>query len=168
MEKKRFEEATERLLEVNKVIAKLDPAIRVSAFELLKGYVTTGTQSTLSPEGKPKPEPHRGVADLESLIAAHPDAKPNENLQLLTAYWYGNYGATPFTVENLREAATDGGLTIPDRTDMTLKQAKDGGKKLYQSAGRGLFKPTVPGELYLRKTYDVRKGMGTPPTADKK
>jgi hypothetical protein len=168
MEKKGFDEVAERLLEINKTIAKLDPAIRSSAFELVKGYVSTGTQSTLSPDAKPKNEPHGGVVDLGALIAAHPEARPSENLELLTAYWYGNYGVTPFTVENLREAATDGGLTIPDRPDKTLKVAKEGGKKLYQSAGRGLFKPTVPGEMHLKQTYSLRKGTGTPPTAVKK
>jgi hypothetical protein len=167
MDKKRFDEITERLLEINKSIVKLDPAIRSSAFELLKGYVT-GIPSQPPHDGDTKHENHGGEVALEALISAHPQNEPSENVNLLAAYWYGKYGVAPFTLDNIRTAADEGGLTVPGRIDMTLKQAKDDGKKLYQSAGRGLFKPTVPGELYLKKTFNVRKGSGTPPTVGKK
>jgi len=167
MDRKTFDDAVERLIELNKTVVKLDPAIRLSAFELLKGYVT-GVQTKTPADGKTRLEHDGAGSDLEALIGAHPDTRPNENVEILTAHWYAQYGATPFSLENLRSAANEGRLTIPDRIDMTLKQAKEGGKKLFQSAGRGLFKPTVPGELYLKKTYNVRKGSGSPPAAEKK
>ena len=43
MDKKAFSEIEERLLEVNKVIAKLDPSIRVAAFDFLRPYIAGGT-----------------------------------------------------------------------------------------------------------------------------
>jgi len=46
---------------------------------------------------------------------------------------------------------------------MTLKQAKEKGKNLYVAAGRGLFKPTVVGEGFLKTTYGVGKGTKAPP-----
>jgi hypothetical protein len=167
MNKAGFEGLAERLLEVNKIVAKLDPAIRASAFDLLKGYVADEHVKTPPGERAGHVDQRMGP-DLEGLISAHPDNRPSENVHLLAADWYGRYGAAPFTVDNLKKAASDAGLTIPDRPDMTLKTAKEGGKKLYQSAGRGLYKPTVPGELFLRKTYSVRKGSGSPLPADKK
>jgi hypothetical protein len=167
MDRKIFDDTVERLIELNKTVVKLDPAIRSSAFELLKGYVT-GVQAKTPADEKTKREHDGAGPDLEALIGAHPDSKPYENVEILAAHWYAQYGATPFSLENLRSAAIEGGLIIPDRTDMTLRQVKEGGKKLFQSAGRGLFKPTVPGELYLKKTYNVRKGSGSPPVAAKK
>ncbi len=41
---------------------------------------------------------------------------------------------------------------------MTLKQAQRDGKMLFQHSGRSEFKPTVHGELYLKKTYQVATG----------
>jgi hypothetical protein len=157
VDKKKFDEIQERLLEINKVIEKLDPSIRTSAFELLKGHVTSGTNSHADGGKQPSDPPPDGV-DLATLIANHVHDKPSDNVHLLTADFYRRYGSAPFTVDTLREAAVSAGLTVPDRLDMTLKQAKDGGKNLYQSAGHGLYKPTVPGELYLKKTYKVPKG----------
>jgi hypothetical protein len=54
--------------------------------------------------------------------------------------------------------ADDAGVTIPDRLNMTLAAAVENGKQLFASAGRGLFKPTVHGEIYLKTTYGVKKG----------
>ena len=42
LDKKAFEAIETRLLEVNKVIEKLDASIRVAAFEFLKPYIAGG------------------------------------------------------------------------------------------------------------------------------
>lgn len=168
MEAKTFEEIRRRLIEVDKVIRRLDPAIRANAFELFNDYLKGGTHTHLSGEGKHKPErPSGDDIDLRTLVEKHGDAKPSDNAFLLTADWYHKYGSAPFTVANIKQAATSAGLTVPDRLDMTLTAAQNEGKKLFQSVGRGSFKPTVTGELYLKKTYTVTKGNGTPPAAAK-
>jgi hypothetical protein len=169
MDKKSFEDAQERLFEINKVIEKLDPSIRAGAFELLKAYVKSGSQSHSTEAAKhssASPSNNNDV-DLASLIEKHGNEKPSDNAHLLAADWYRRYGSAPFSLESLKQAGDSSGLTLPERPDMTLKAAQDGGKKLYQSAGHGLYKPTVTGELYLKKTYGVTKGNETPPMAAK-
>jgi hypothetical protein len=96
-------------------------------------------------------------------MQAHVHNKPSDNAHLLVADWYRQYGSAPFGLDAIKGAAEAAGLPIPERLDMTLTAAQDGGKKLYQSAGRGLYRPTVTGELFLKKTYGVAKGTGLPP-----
>jgi hypothetical protein len=163
MNKKSLDDAEERLLEINKVIQQLDPSIRPGAFELLKSYVTTGGESLDSGEGEQRHLKSTGEdAGLSSLMQKFQHDKPSDNVHLLAADWYRRYGSAPLGLDGMKSAAVDAGLTIPERLDMTLKSAKDGGKNLYQSAGRGLYKPTVTGELYLKKTYGVGKGTNVP------
>lgn len=164
MENEALEEVQKRLVEVNEVIEKIDPAIRASAFELFKDYIKSGlgggpkTKEAASEIARSSP----GGANLATLIERHGNAKPSDNAFLLTADWYRQYGLTPFSLRVIRESAAAAGLTIPARLDKTLKQASEGGKKLYQQTGEGFFRPTVPGELYLKKTYSVAKGTEQP------
>lgn len=163
MNKESLDGLEERLLEINKVIEKLDPSIRAGAFELLKSYVNTEGEFPDSAKGKERHSKSAGEDNgLSSLVQEHHHDKPSDNVHLLAADWYRRYGSAPFALDGMKNAAVDAGLTIPERLDMTLKAAKDGGKNLYQSAGRGLYKPTVTGELYLKKTYDVAKGTNVP------
>ena len=77
----------------------------------------------------------------------------------LTNRWSAReYGAEPFSVDEVRQKADDVGITIPARIDMTFQAAKEKGKKLFARAGRGRFKPTVHGEANLKATYSVKKG----------
>jgi len=55
------------------------------------------------------------------------------------------------------------GLTVPQRLDKTLLNAKEKGKALFTRAGRGQFKPTVHGEKYLKEQYSVTKGTQKKP-----
>ena len=160
MDKKAFADLEERLLEVNKVIAKLDPSIRVIAFDYLKPYISDGALPP--PDSKKGTTNHQPAGDVSNLIQEHGDGKPHENINLLTAIWFSEYGSNPFSLDYVREKATEIGLTISARPDMALKQAKDGGKKLFATAGRGLFKPTVVGEAFFKTAYNVRKGTKTP------
>ena len=164
MDKKAFAEVEERLVEVNKVIAKLDPSIKVAAFDYLKPYISGGAlPSTPSPtDNKKHASDHHPPSDVSELIAKHGDGKPHENINLLAAIWFSDFGSNPFSLDYVRDKAKETGLTISARPDMALKQAKDGGKNLFASAGRGLFKPTVVGEAFFKTTYGVRKGTKTP------
>lgn len=163
MDKKGLEGAEERLIEINRVIEKLDPSIRPGAFELLKEYVASGGGHPQTPkvvEHHSKSPAER--LDLAALIQKYVHDKPSDNAHLLAADWYRRYGSAPFALDAMKEAAGAAGLTVPEHLRMTFKAAQDGGKKLYQSAGRGLYKPTVTGELYLKKTYGVTKGTDVP------
>ena len=168
MDKKAFDDIESRLLEVNKVIEKLDASIRPAAFEFLKPYITGGTIA--APKGGGGSSVSDDVdsaaaGDLDSLVKNHPDQKPNENAKLLSAHWYSMYGSAPFTTKWIEETGAATGLTIPSSVDMTFRQAKDKGKALYQALGKGgLLKPTVAGEHYLKAAYHVKKGTKTPPS----
>jgi hypothetical protein len=131
---------------------------------LLTGYIMSGTNSQRAGDAKPNP-PAANSVDLASLITKHDADKPSDNVHLLAADWYQSHGSAPFTLDALKEAAEGAGLTVPERLDMTLKQAAGAGKKLYASAGRGQYEPTVPGELYLKRTYGVTKGTDPVPAA---
>src|SRR5712692_405390 len=158
VDKNSLEDLAQRLIEVNGIIQKLDPSIRVSEFELFKGYLLAGSplagshhSTENSPESGPQPP------GLSEMIQSHAQEKPSDNAHLLAAVWFGQYGSFPFGLSAIKECAEAAGLTIPDRLDMTFTSAQEEGKRLYQSAGRGLYKPTVAGELYLKKKYKVTK-----------
>jgi hypothetical protein len=161
LDKKTFSEVEDRILEVNKVISKLDSSIRVAAFDFLKPYILGGKVTVHTGSSKPAEE-GSPAGDVAELIQKHGDGKPHENVNLLAAIWFSEHGSHPFTLDYLREKASSTGLTIPANPRMTLLQAKEKGKKLYGPAGRGLFKPTVIGEAFFKTTYKVKKGTKAP------
>jgi hypothetical protein len=168
MDENHFEELSKRLEDVNKVIAKLVPEIRCNAFEFFRSYVTsTGVEDT--PALKRSDDTgDSAVTDapvLERLIKDYGTSKPSENVYLLAAEWYSDYGCSHITIDAIRRRSEAAGLTIPARTDKTLKQAAENGKKLFQVDGAG-FRPTVPGEMYFKETFKVKKGTKTPPAAE--
>lgn len=160
MESNTFHERVKRLKEVNEVIEKLDPAIRDRALSLLADYITGQPHSA---DGKQQAGGAAGESEepdeqMTELFGKYPDAKPSENAILIAAWLYSQYGVQPFKLDEMREIAESVGLTIPTSIDMTLRQAQREGKALFQHTGRSEFRPTVPGELYFKKTYDVTKG----------
>jgi hypothetical protein len=167
LDKKTFGEVEGRLLEVNEVIKKLDESIRVAAFDFLKPYIAGG--NIVVPKDK-----HAkgydgaggGTDDLATLIEKHASDKPSHNAKLLSAYWYSQYGSAPFATKWVEDSAASAGLTIPDRVNMTFRKAQDKGKPVYEALGnKGLVKPTITGEGYLKRTFEVKKGTMTPPTS---
>jgi hypothetical protein len=160
MESSTFHERVKRLKEVNEVIEKLDPAIREGAFSLLTGYITGQAHKV---DGKHQPdappdEREGSEEQMKELFGNYPDGKPSDNAILIAAWLYSQYGAQPFKLDEMRQIADSVGLTIPASLDMTLKQAQRDGKMLFQHSGRSEFKPTVPGEIYFKKAYQVTKG----------
>jgi hypothetical protein len=169
LDKKAFGEVEGRLLEVNEVIKKLDESIRVAAFDFLKPYISSG--EIVAPKDKHgKHDPAAGAGggtdDLATLIEKHSSDKPSHNAKLLSAYWFSEYGSAPFTTKWIEDSATSAGLTIPDSVGMTFRQAQAKGKPVYEPLGeKGLIKPTITGEGYLKHTFGVKKGTKTPPTS---
>jgi hypothetical protein len=168
MESGVFQERVKRLKEVNEVIAKLDPAIREGAFSLLAEYVTghphTSRGGSAQETGDSEPHDRPETATVE-LFAKHPDGKPSDNAVLIAAHLYSQYGAQPFKLDEMRTVADSVGVTLPTSLDMTLRQAQRDGKLLFQHTGRSEFKPTVHGELYFKKTYQVPKGTKQRPAS---
>lgn len=169
MDKKQFEEIEERLLKLNKVVEKLDSSIRVAAFEFLKPYITGGTIAVPKDKHeKQEDSPASGGADdLAELIEKHPSDRPSHNAKLLSAYWFSQYGSAPFSTKWIKDTAGSSGLTVPEAVDMTFRQAQSKGKGVYEALGkRGLIKPTIAGETYLKQTFGVRKGTKAAPAVD--
>jgi hypothetical protein len=138
----------------------LDPAIREQAFELIKGYITAERDGA-APSGS-KVTRHKKTAlgsDPEAFFAQYNNGKPSENTRLIAAFFYREYGPVAFSISDVRRMASETGLAVPERMDMSLKTARAGGKSLFQAAGRGRYRPTVHGEAYMRDTYHVSRGI---------
>lgn len=166
MDSSAYEDTVKRLQKVNGVIAKLDPAIRQDAFSLLKGYVAgqglpaSGQVKNLGSNGSEggAEDGDIDLSDAEQFFTTHEGGKPSTNAYLCVAYLYSQYGAAPFSMEDVRAVANQAGLTLPDRVDVTLAGAKKSGKPLFKRAGRGKLQPNVHGETYLKNTYSIAKG----------
>jgi hypothetical protein len=168
MQTEAFKERVKRLQEVNEVVEKLDPAVRAAAFTLLTDYVTgttTKKPAAVAPETHPDTHTTDDDDDGADFFAKHPSGKPAENALTIAAFFYSQYGASPFQLDDIRSTANAVGLTIPDALDMTLKQASRDGKALFQHTGRNQYKPSVNGELYFQKKYEVTKGKKQRPAA---
>ena len=165
MDKKAFSEHVARLAEIAAVLEKLPAEVRSQAFDILAPYATGGKLIE-----KPKDDDHRAGDDpdksSEDFFASFNHDKPSDNVRLLAAYLYSQYGTAPFTVEELETLASDVGITVPERIDMTLRAAKEGGKSLFNSPSRGQFKPTVHGEACMKEQYKVKKGKKPKPAAN--
>lgn len=155
MDEKEFKERSVRLQEVGEVIEKLPAEIRGEAFKLLGGYVTG---LTVTPAQEPDSSAPLESDEDVSLFTQFTHDKPSDNARLIAAHLYREFGSEPFSVDEIKAVATDVGITVPDRVDMTLAAAQENEKHLFAKAGRGKFRPTVHGEAYLKATYKVKKG----------
>ncbi|HEY3762508.1 MAG TPA: hypothetical protein VGN23_12245 [Verrucomicrobiae bacterium] len=161
-----FKERLERLKEVNEVLKQIDVTIRPAAFSLLQDYIT---QNKSVGDGKPSMQKTReseGIPDRTEFFSQFTHDKPADNVLLLAAYHYSEYGTASFTVDQMKDLGNEVGVTIPERLDMTFLQAKRDGKALFLRAGRGAFRPTVHGETFFKKSYQVSKGTQQKQEAD--
>jgi len=161
MDEKSFKDRAARLSEVGKIIEKLPAEIRALSFHLLEEYILGDKASSPdanSGSGGAKKPKLNNTASRNEFLAAHSHDKPSDNVRLLIAALYREYGAEPFSVEELEVLAKDTGVTVPDRMDMTIKQAKRSNKGLFTASSRGFYKVTVHGEAYLKDVYGVTKG----------
>lgn len=156
MNKAEFDERVSRLQEVGKVIGALPAEIRSEAFSLLKGYVSGHDKpdSTHANNGYEQDSDSDGDT---SLFGRFDHNKPSDNVRLVAAFLFQQYGSEPFSVDEVNSIAAEAGITVPARIDMTLRQAKENGKNLFVNTGEAMFKPTVHGETTLKDTYGVKK-----------
>jgi hypothetical protein len=155
-----------RMKEVEQDLLNLDPSVRGEAFAMLRSYILTGQldgDEALTPESE-SPSNREVVTptDLEEFLKRHESEKEHENVLAGAAFWYGQYGRAAFSSSDIQRMADRAGITVPMRIDKTLGQMKRDGRPLFKKMGRK-FVPTTHGEKYLKKTYGVRKGVGSPP-----
>jgi len=158
VDEKEFKTRAGRLEQIAKVLENLPAEVRSDAFDLLKAYVTEHSSGTTPKKTHAKDKPPVADDTEEKFFCAFQQDKPAGNARLIAAYFYREYGVEPFSIDEVRQKATDVGITIPERVDMTFLQAKDKGKNLFARDGMGKFKPTVHGEANLKGTYSVKKG----------
>jgi hypothetical protein len=156
-----YKERVKRLKEVDEVIKGLDPAIREAGFKLLQNYIT-GEKLHTESGGASNANDNSGNSE-DAIFTKFNHDKPSDNVLLIAADHFRQYGSAPFSLEELRTTATANGLTIPNTPNMTLKAAVRQNKKLFATAGRGKFKPTSQGEQYFKETYNVTKGKNKKP-----
>jgi hypothetical protein len=161
MDKDLYDKVVTRLMGVNEVVSKLDPAIRSEAFSILRPYVVAQapqngngssiSTSTLSP-----------IAGESEFFLKHQNEKPSENALAVAAFHYAEFGLAPIPPKAVQAIADRVGITVPARIDKTFEGACKDGKALFQKSGAGRFSPTVHGEAYFKAQYGVRKGTKTP------
>jgi hypothetical protein len=95
---------------------------------------------------------------LASFFNRESDLKPSDHAFLCAAYHFSIYGTAAFSLNELREIANDAGVVLPDRLDMTLRNAAKDGKRLFQNAGRGLVRPTAAAGVFFRERWSVKPG----------
>ncbi len=157
MDKKEFDERVQRLQDVGKVIDALPTEIRSEAFGMLKGYIL-GRGKPDSIHTNKEHEPDSDSDGGTGIFSTFDHTQPSDNVRLVAAHLFQQYGSEPFSVDEVNTIAADAGITVPARVDMTLRQAKVNGKNLFVATGAGMFKPTVHGETALKDTYGVKKG----------
>ncbi|UYV13876.1 MAG: hypothetical protein NCW75_06200 [Phycisphaera sp.] len=165
----RINDAKKKLGEINKVIAGFDDSIRAAAFEILVPLYFDDYESDEDTHRSKKDPAARGATsvpgDPATFFNKHDHDKPKDNVHLICAWIYSQYGVTPITPVDIREYANDAGLTIPDRPDNSMRTAKKDGKNLYRQKNSG-WQLTVKGEAYANETYGVKKGNKPRPTGD--
>jgi len=165
MDEERIQEVAKKLREINKVISELEPEIRAASFQLLLPYYFEDVVEERRGKGTQVLPPRLSDSDEATFFNRFTHDKPADNVDLVVAWIYSQYGAYPVTTKELRTYANRRGLTIPERPDATMRQAKKGGKPLYKKQGGG-FKLTVHGEAHVKTTYKVRKGTQPRPTEE--
>lgn len=156
MDEIEFKQLAIRLEKAAEVLEKLPPEVRHDAFCLMEDYVRGSAGAEMPKwQGDAGESPAQG---REEFFGAFSHDKPADNVKLIAADFYRQYGTESFSVKEALQAANEVGITVPSRIDKTLNAAKDKGKSLFTRAGRGMFKPTVHGEAYLKATYSIKKG----------
>jgi len=113
------------------------------------------------PRPEPNGESNGDQADIDGFFARDEQLKPSDNAFLCAAYHYSQHGDTSFALEDLRKIASEAGVEIPDRLDVTLKGAAKAGKKMFQCSGKGQFKTTATARVFFRDHWQVRAGRKT-------
>lgn len=166
MDDVRIQEVKDKLTKINEFIAGLDAELKSTALGLLlplyfdeKGLKFTPLQKTGNDVDEVDYDGER------EFFSSFDHEKPSENVVMIAAYLYSQYGVYPITPDEVKDYATRLGITIAPRTDNTLRQASRDGKNLFRQSGRG-WEPTLPGESYFKELYKVKKGNKLRPVVE--
>lgn len=138
----------------------------VQAAMMLMGEIVTSQVSGQAGSSK-QDDGDESHADLASFFNREGDMKPADYAQLCAAYHYSMYGPSVFSIIELKAIAADAGVVLPDRVDMTLRNAMQKGKKLFQPSGVGAFKPTATACMHFSEKWKVKPGRKVKPAATK-
>jgi hypothetical protein len=144
--------------QIVKILAKESSENRkraISAVLTLLGEEVSSTPGKMRDSDLGDGEQHH---DLGAFFTRDEKLKPSDHAFLCAAYHYSQYGMLPFSLDDLRQIASHAGVVIPDRLDMTLKNATNKGKKLFQSAGRNAYKPTAAAGVLFKEKWQVKPG----------
>jgi hypothetical protein len=125
---------------------------------IAKGWIASDAVQEHSASSTVAEGPGGTNSSLVAFFARDEKLKPAENAYFCAAYLYSLYGAQAFSFDDLRAVAADAGVVLPDRVDKTLFTAAKAGKKYFQSAGKGSFRFTSHGELYVQGRWAVKPG----------
>jgi hypothetical protein len=160
-----------RMKEFEKAVLDLDESIRGAAFTMMEGYILGGVtpqqprQAGLVEPGRPQSDHEPGNEAVEAFFAKGEITKPADAVYAIAGYLFSQYGSAPFTIDDVRELAQQVGLTLPDRPDNTLRNAKKNKKSLFRLKGDG-WVTTASGELVLKEKFDIKKGRKKRPVPD--
>jgi hypothetical protein len=137
------------------ILTEEDEAMQRRAIDA--AMMLLGQPSLARSSGGP-PDGEANEPTLGKFFDRNEDLKPSDNAQLCAAYHYSMYGPAVFSLDDVKAISGEAGVVLPDRLDMTLLAATKNGKKLFQSAGRGSFKPTAAAALLFKERWGVKPG----------
>jgi hypothetical protein len=147
--------------EIVAILVEEDSLTRQRALQAAMALLGEVVASNAAPRGTDEDNGSIDYGDLASFFDRGEDLKPADYAQLCAAYHFSQYGTAAFSLVELRSIAREAGVIIPDRLDMTLNQASRGGKRLFQSAGRGSFRPTAVVGVTWGERWGVKPGKKT-------
>ncbi len=158
---KELKQLQERLEAINLIISKLDPAIKLAAFDLLKPFImgeVIPPALSLDTEQVGEKIGLSTGGDVRDFYASFDPKKPADSVLVLAAWIYTQRGSASFTLTELNDLFDDVGVSRPARLDMTLRTCTRNGKNLFQNASHGSYRPTVHGENHFKKEMNLRPG----------
>jgi hypothetical protein len=162
-----IQEIEKKLAEINKVILNYDPAIRLAAFEILAPFYFDKEGQVIDRKrpvkGKENNVQKLSADDLEAFFKSFDHKKPKDNVLLIAAWLYSQYGVFPITTDDIKTYADKTGLTVPERSDNTMRSSKKKSKSLFRQQGAG-WALTVHGEAHVKEVYGVKKGAKARPS----
>ncbi|OGU35590.1 MAG: hypothetical protein A2068_09445 [Ignavibacteria bacterium GWB2_35_6b] len=157
--KNQIEEAKKSFEELNEFIKSLDPLLKEKAIEILLPQYLSKNNVETQIVTKEISSADNGMTklNLEEFLLQYNHDKPSDNVLLITAWLYSQFGTYPMTTNEISELANKAGLTIAKRVDMTLKVATREGKPLFRKVGKGM-ELTLAGEAFMKEFYKIKKG----------
>jgi len=167
MDENRIQEIKDKLTKLNEFVAGLDPELKPKAISLLLPLYFDEKELKFTPLQIGDVEHHdvNVLDDEHEFFGSFNHEKSAENVVMIAAWLYSQYGVYSITQEEVKDYASRLGITIASRTDNTLRTVANNKKNLFRQIGRG-WEPTLAGESYFKENYKVKKGNKTRPAVE--